>query len=473
MGTDNSTTPKTASMPVNEMPMLLGSLENRFRSGITRSYEWRRDQLRRLKSILLEQEEEIYAALYKDLHKSREEVWATELGILIAEINHAIDHLKSWMRPKRVGTNLVNLPSSSYIYSEPLGVVLIIGPWNYPLMLLLGPFIGALAAGNTVVLKPSEYAAATSALIHRMIGSGFEPADALVVEGDGAVVVPDMMNNFTFGHVFFTGGTLVGQRIYEMAAKRLVPVTLELGGKSPCVVEADANITVAARRITLTKFSNAGQMCIAPDYLLVHESVKDKLVKAIRETLVQFFGENAIDSENFGRIINDRQFERLQSYLQEGHILLGGETNAAQRYIAPTLLDTLQPGAVVMKEEIFGPILPVLSFSTMEEALGIIARNPDPLSFYVYTSSSAKEEAWINAVNFGGGCINNSSWHFTNLNLPFGGRGKSGIGAAHGKSSFDCFTHYKSVMKTPTWLDPSLRYPPFKGKLGLFKKLIG
>nr|WP_214460588.1 aldehyde dehydrogenase [Flavihumibacter fluvii] len=450
----------------------LDLVEKKYRSGITKSYTWRRNKLLQLKALVLQHEQDIYDALYKDLHKSKEEVWATELGILLAEINFALKHLKAWMQPKRAGTNLVNLPSSSYIYTEPLGVVLIIGPWNYPFMLLMSPFVGALAAGNTVVLKPSEFAPATAALLHKMISSGFDPSEVFLVEGDGAVVVPEMMQQFTFGHVFFTGGTAIGKIIYEMAASKLVPVTLELGGKSPCVVEADANISVAARRIAGTKFSNAGQMCIAPDYILVHESVKDKLVLALKKALTDFFSANPEENENYGRIINDRQFNRLVNYLQEGHIIHGGELSAEKKYIAPTLMDQVKAGAAVMKEEIFGPILPILTFSSQQEALDIIAQNPNPLSFYVFTNSVSKEEAWIEAVSFGGGCVNNSSWHFANPHLPFGGRGKSGLGAAHGKASFDCFTHYKSVMKTPTWFDPSIKYPPYKGKLSLFKKLI-
>jgi aldehyde dehydrogenase (NAD+) len=294
----------------------------------------------------------------------------------------------------------------------------------------------------------------------------------LYVQGDGATVIPEMMNNFTFDHVFYTGSTTVGKIIYKMAAEKLVPVTLELGGKSPCVVESDANIKVAARRITIAKFSNAGQMCVAPDYLLVHATVKDKLVEAIKETAEQFFTTNPQESYNYGKMINEKQFCRVSNYLTSGTVVYGGKTDKEKLYISPTILTDLKPGASVMNEEIFGPVLPIIPFTNAEEAKAVIAQHPNPLAFYVYTSSSAKEKEWLNAVAAGGSCVNNCSWHLTNHNLPFGGRGFSGTGNYHGKYSFDTFSHKKAVMKTPTWFDPNIKYPPFKGKLKLFKWVI-
>ncbi|MBZ5857886.1 aldehyde dehydrogenase [Flavihumibacter profundi] len=463
----------TTTVAGTAMVTHLNKMRTRYLAGETKTYEWRRNKLLQFRELVLKYEEDIYTALHKDLHKNREEAWVTEVGLVLAEINYALKHLKSWMRPKRVGTNLVNLPSTSYIYNEPLGVVLIIGPWNFPFLLLFGPLVGALAAGNVVVMKPSEYAPATATLIHKMITKCFDDQELFVVEGDGATVVPEMMVHFAFDHVFFTGGTSVGKIIYELAASKLVPVTLELGGKSPCVVEADANISVAARRITMTTFVNSGQMCVAPDYILVHETVKDKLVKAMKESIVSFFSDSPHASDNYGRIINDRQFNRLIGYLNEGRIIHGGQYNAEAKFIAPTLIDNVSRDSPIMKEEIFGPILPILTFKNQQEALQVIAENPNPLSFSVYTNSKKTEESWINAVSFGGGCVNNSSWQFSNPEMPFGGRGKSGIGAAHGKFSYDTFSHRKSVLKTPTWFDPSLKYPPFKGKLSLFKKIIG
>ncbi|MFZ4772018.1 MAG: aldehyde dehydrogenase family protein, partial [Ferruginibacter sp.] len=294
----------------------------------------------------------------------------------------------------------------------------------------------------------------------------------LFTEGDGDTVIPAMMNAFTFDHVFYTGSTAVGKIVYKMAAENLVPVTLELGGKSPCVVESDANIKVAARRIVMTKFSNAGQMCVAPDYVLVHASKKDALLKAMIETIQQFFSLQAEDSYNYGKIINEKQFDRLLTYLPEGKIVWGGRNDRSKLFIEPTIMDQVSMDAQLMKDEIFGPILPLISFSTKAEALDIIAKHKNPLAFYIFTSSTAKEKEWLSAVPFGGGCVNNASWHLTNPHLPFGGRGYSGTGGYHGKKSFDCFSHQKSIMKTPTWFDPSIKYPPFKGKLKLFKWVI-
>jgi aldehyde dehydrogenase (NAD+) len=422
--------------------------------------------------VLERYEERIYQALYDDLKKSPEECWVTENGFVFAEINNTIKHLDSWMEPEKVGTNLVNLPSKSFVMSEPLGVVLIISPWNYPMQLLFTPLVGAIAAGNCIVLKSSEFAPATSAIMKQMIEETFEPNYILFTEGDGAIVVPAMMNNFIFDHVFYTGSTAVGKIIYQMAANNLVPVTLELGGKSPCVVEADADIKVTAKRIAMTKFSNAGQMCVAPDYILVHASIKDALIEAIKNHLNNFFGTDAGVSDNYGKIINERQFDRLVKYFSDGKIVYGGNTNRDKLYIEPTLITDISLDSAIMKEEIFGPVLPIISFQQMEEALNIISKNKNPLAFYIFTSSKEKEKAWLRSVAFGGGCVNNASWHLTNHHLPFGGRGFSGNGHYHGKYSFDTFSHKKAIMKTPTWFDPSIKYPPFKGKLKLFKWVI-
>ena len=453
----------------------ISSLENLrtfFNSGNTQSYAFRKEQLNRLKSSILKHEQDLYDALYTDLKKSPEEVWVTETGMVISELNTAIKKLSKWMKPKRVSTNLLNLPSRSRILSEPLGVVLIIAPWNYPFQLLINPLIGAIAAGNCVVLKPSEFAPATDAVMKKIIEETFPKEYILYVQGDGAAVIPEMMNNFTFDHVFYTGSTAVGKIIYKMAADKLTPVTLELGGKSPCVVESDANIKVAARRIAMTKFSNAGQMCVAPDYVLVHESVKEKFIGSMKESIENFFSSTPEESYNYGKIINAKQFDRLNNYLQQGKVAHGGRTDKEKLFIEPTLLTDVSMNADVMKDEIFGPILPIFSFNEKEEALKIIQQHPNPLSFYVYTSNSTKESDWLKAVPAGGSCVNNSSWHLTNHNLPFGGRGFSGIGNYHGHFSFDTFSHKKAVMKTPTWFDPNIKYPPFKGKLNLFKKVI-
>ena len=450
----------------------LSAMRNYFNSGATKLYSFRIEQLKKLKQAVLAHEQDLYDALYTDLKKSKEEVWVTETGMVIAELSHAIQQLGQWMKPTTTRTNLLNLPSSSHILKEPLGVVLIIGPWNYPFQLLINPLIGAIAAGNCAVLKPSEFASATATIMKTIIKEVFPENYILYVEGDGAAVIPEMMNNFSFDHVFYTGSSAVGKIVYKMAAERLVPVTLELGGKSPCVVEQDANIAIAAKRIAMTKFSNAGQMCVAPDYILVHHSKKNELIEALKRSIENFFGTDAADSYNYGKIINQKQFNRIVNYLQDGTVLYGGKTNIDTLYIEPTLMDIVNINAAIMKEEIFGPVLPIIGFETMEEALKIIAINKNPLAFYLFTSSKTKEKVWLDSVAFGGGCINNASWHLTNHHLPFGGRGFSGTGQYHGRFSFDTFSHKKAMMKTPTWFDPAIKYPPFKGKLKLFKWVI-
>jgi len=450
----------------------LNEMRHFYESGLTKSYEFRKQQLLKLKAVTEKYEQAIYQALYIDLKKSPEECWVTENGILLTEINHAIKQLSDWMKPKKVKTNLLNFPSSSRILSEPLGVVLIISPWNYPFQLLLKPAVGAIAAGNCIVLKSSEYAPATSALMKKMMEEVFDKKYIRFVEGDGAVVVPEMMNGFVFDHVLFTGSTAIGKAVYQLAAQNLVPVTLELGGKSPCIIESDADITVAAKRIVVTKFSNVGQMCVAPDYLLVHHSIKAQLVEALITTIKKFFTDEASSVEHYGKIINEKQFDRIIKYLNDGTIVYGGKSNRENLFIEPTLMDNINIESAIMKEEIFGPILPILTFKNHTEAVEIISKNKNPLALYVFTSSQKNESEWMEQVSFGGGCINNASWHLTNHNLPFGGRGFSGIGQYQGKFSFDTFSHKKSILKTPTWFDPSMKYPPFKGKLGLFKKFI-
>lgn len=444
-----------------------------YESGVTKPYAFRRQQLLKLKNAVARYEAEIYEALHADLHKSKEECWVTENGFFLTELKDTIANLKNWMEPAAVPTNLLNLPSQSYVMREPLGVVLVIAPWNYPFQLLFTPLMGAIAAGNCVVLKPSEFAPATALVMQKIIEDSFPPEQVLYVPGDGVTVIPELMQQFNFDHVFYTGSTAVGKIIYKMAAEKLVPVTLELGGKSPCVVEEDANITVAAKRIAMPKYSNAGQMCVAPDYVLVHESKKEELIEALKKFIPRFYGADPSAEPGYGRIINQKQFNRIVSYLSDGKIVYGGKHHEASLFIEPTIITDVSMDSSIMKEEIFGPVLPVLSFKTMQEARAVIAQNPNPLAFYVFTSSVKKEKAWLDAVPAGGACINTASLHLTNPNLPFGGRGFSGIGAYHGKAGFDVFSHQKSVMKTPTWFDPALKYPPFTGKLKLLKWLVG
>jgi aldehyde dehydrogenase (NAD+) len=450
----------------------VNALRQYFNSGITRPVSFRKEQLKKLKNAILKYEQEIYDALYADLKKSPEESWVTEIGLVIAEINNALKHIHGWAQPERVPTNLVNLPSVSKIIKEPLGVVLIIAPWNYPFHLLVNPLIGAIAAGNCTVLKPSEFAPATDSIVKRIIEETFPKEYILYVQGDGQKVIPELINNFNFDHIFYTGSTVVGKIIYKMAAEKLTPVTLELGGKSPCIVESDADIRIAGKRIAVTKFNNAGQMCVAPDYVLVHASKKDELVASIKTALQKFYGEKPEEAYGYGKIINEKQFNRIKAYLSQGHILYGGRSDKDKLFIEPTIIDNVSMQDPVMKDEIFGPVLPVLTFDTKEEAKQIIDQNPNPLAFYIFTSNSKKEKDWLESVPFGGGCVNNASWHLTNHHLPFGGRGFSGTGSYHGKASFETFSHKKAVMKTPTWFDPAIKYPPFKGRLKLFKWVI-
>ncbi len=441
-------------------------------AGNARSLSFRLTQLRLLKQALLEREQEINKALYEDLRKSPEEVWATELGLVHHEIDTTIRNLKNWMRPKARKTNLLNWPSQSQIRPEPKGLVLIISPWNYPLQLLLKPAIGAMAAGNAMVLKASEHAPATAALLSELVSTTFDQNYMRLLVDNGATVIPSLMRELNFDHVFFTGSTTVGQSIYQLAAEKLTPVTLELGGKSPCVIEADANLTVAARRIASIKFSNCGQMCVAPDYLLIHESIQDRFLDLLKQTIQQFYSENPARVQHYGKIIHAGHFDRLTNLLRGTAPWTCGQHDRTHLFFAPTLIENIDVDHPLMQSEIFGPILPVFTYRKKDDALSIIRRNPDPLAFYVFTENNQLGFDWVDAVPAGGACINQAAWHLTNPNLPFGGRGASGIGAYQGEATFLTFSHLKSVMRTPTWFDPMFKYPPFKGKLKWLKRFV-
>ena len=443
-----------------------------FDSGATSSLAFRGKQLSILKDAIVQYEEKIFEALNKDLGKSAEESYASEVGIALAEINFTLKHLKKWMKPERVISNLINFPSSGKIYKHPLGVVCIIGTWNYPFNLMIMPLIGSIAGGNCTLLKPSEFAPQTAEVIQEMIAEHFDSQYINVVQGNGHEVIPKMMDSFRFDHIFYTGSTATGQKIYEAAAKQLIPVTLEMGGKSPAVVDENADIKVAAKRIVLGKFLNAGQTCVAPDYILVHATKKDELITGLKNAIQDFYSENPEKSKDYGRIVNEKQFDRLVTYLQKANILFGGKTNKENLYIEPTIIDCPGASESVMQEEIFGPVLPILSFEKKEDALNVIRQHKNPLSFYLFSNSGENEKWWIDNVQFGGGCINNTLWHLAHTRLPFGGIGNSGIGHYHGKYSFDTFTHSKAVLKTPTWFDPKIKYPPLKGKMKWLKLFI-
>lgn len=457
---------------MNNMVDDIQNIKTYFESGSTKNIAYRIEQLRKLKAAILKYEDALNDALHKDLRKSKEEIWLTETGLVIAEINYFIKRIKKLSSPQKVPTNLINQPGKSYIVPEPLGVVLIIAPWNYPLQLLLMPLVGAIAAGNCVVLKPSEFATATTAVVQQMVRETFNSNYIQVVNGDGSDVIPKMMSVFRFDHIFFTGSTTVGREIYKMAAENLVPVTLELGGKSPCIITQHADLKLAAKRIALAKFSNAGQMCIAPDYLLVHASVKQIFIDVLKETIVDFYTNNPQQSYDFGRIINQKQFDRLIGYFDDSTIIFGGEHDREKLYMAPTIIDEPNLNHPIMQEEIFGPLLPVLTYTFDVGAVAIINKNINPLAFYIFTNNKSEANDWLQKIPSGGACVNAVAVHCLNKNLPFGGRGASGTGRYHGKYSFETFSHQKSVLKAATWPDFSFAYPSFKGKINLLKRIM-
>lgn len=457
----------------NRISSVLHHMRIFYQSRTTENFEFRRNQLMALECAIKKYEKEIFAALFEDLKKGPEESYATETGLVLAEISFTLKNLKKWMRPERLKTNLLNFPSSTRLYRDSLGVVLIIGSWNYPFQLLISPLVGAIAGGNCVVLKPSESAPATSAIISKMINETFESKYISVFEGEGSSVVPELMSATRFDYIFYTGSSNVGKIIYEAAAKELIPVTLELGGKSPAVVEKNADIKTTAKRIVIGKFLNAGQTCVAPDYVLVDHKVKDSFLQELKNSIRNFFGEDIYNSKDYGRIVNEKQFDALISLLPSPEkIEYGGHYIREQLYIEPTIITYVDTSHEIMKSEIFGPLLPVISFSDKSQALEIIMQNPKPLSFYLFSNNTNDQEWWMKHVSFGSGCINNTLWQLSNPYIPFGGIGPSGIGAYHGKFSFETFTHAKSVMSTPVWFDPKIKYPPFSGKLKIFKRLI-
>lgn len=449
---------------------LVNRQESYFHSGATRPVEFRIQQLKKLKKAVKERENDFFEALDADFSKPAFETYGTEVGILYEEIDLYINNLSHWTKPQKVSSSIINFPSSDYIHFEPYGVSLVIGAWNYPILLSLQPVVSAIGAGNTVVLKPSEMASQTAQLLEEIIRSAFEPDFFSVVNGD-ADTAQHLLEQ-PFDYIFFTGSTRVGKLVMQAAAKNLTPVTLELGGKSPAIVDATADIKTAARRIAWGKFLNAGQTCVAPDYLLVEEETRGQLLEALQHAITDFYGQDPSLSPDYARIINDDHFHRLGSFLDNGSLIIGGETQASDRYIAPTILGDISWEDPIMQEEIFGPILPVLTFAELEEIIPKINDRPTPLALYLFSSEKEVQQKVVNQVAFGGGCINETIAHLGNPKLPFGGKGSSGMGNYHGKSGFDTFSHQKSVMKKATWLDIPFRYPPYGDKLQWLKKLF-
>jgi len=441
-----------------------------YKSSKTLDIDFRIRQLQRLRESVSENEKPLCAALQSDFGKPEIETYVTEIVTVLHEIDFHVKNLKSWAAPKKVSEYLLNFPSRNKVYRDPFGVTLIIGAWNYPVHLVLMPLIGAISGGNTAIVKPSELAPATSALLRKIISDSFDPDYITVVEG-GIEVNQELLAQ-PFDKIFFTGSTRVGKIVMEAAAKHLTPVTLELGGKSPAVVHHDADLEVAVRRIWWGKTVNAGQTCVAPDYLLIHESVKNEFVDLSKKTLNHFFPEGYHAGDNYTRIVNHSHFDRITGLLKNVNYLIEGVTNRDERIIGPTLVDGVDLNHPLMEEEIFGPVLPVLNYKTNEEALEILAEKKNPLALYLFTNDSDFEKLIIKNVSFGGGCINETIAHLGNPNLPFGGVGSSGMGSYHGKQSYLTFSRAKSVMNKPSWPDPDLRYPPYQGKLEWVKKLL-
>jgi aldehyde dehydrogenase (NAD+) len=453
-----------------------------FNSGMTYQYNFRKTQLLKLRNVIKKYETQLIAALKTDLGKPELEAYVSEVAIVYNEINYALKHLKSWMRKEKVSTPLSLFYSTSYVYKVPLGVVLIIAPWNYPVQLLLTPLIGAIAAGNCAVLKPSELVPATSHLLKTIITEVFDCQYINIIEGDGVVVVPNLINDYPFNHVFFTGSTTVGKSIAVQCAAKLIPYTLELGGKSPAIVDKDVDLDVACKRILWGKWFNAGQTCIAPDYILVHQDIKSDLITRLKYHLDRFLehGDMAAPSissapslfSSYTSILNYKRMHILQSYLEGLNVIYGGAFNSSHLKFMPTIVDEPPLIHKIMQEEIFGPILPILSYADESQLRNIISHNPNPLALYVFSTNQDFIESMLTTISFGGGCVNTTLMHLVNLNLPFGGVGNSGQGKYCGKYSFDTFSYQKAIVKMATWFDAFIKYPPYtKLKLSLLKLL--
>ncbi|MCY6372027.1 aldehyde dehydrogenase [Clostridium ganghwense] len=449
---------------------ILNNQKRYFYTGETRAINFRIEKLKILKRAIVKYENEISNALKIDLYKSEFESYATEIGIVLDEINLAVKKLRKWSKPLRVKTPITNFLASSCIYSEPYGVTLIISPWNYPFQLLMAPLIGSIAAGNCSVLKPSEYTPNTSKVITKIINESFNEEFIAIV--NGGVEVSTALLKEKFDYIFFTGSVLVGKVVMEAAAKNLTPVTLELGGKSPCIVDKDIDIRLAAKRIAWGKFLNAGQTCVAPDYLLVHKDIKKELLNAIAKIIREFFGDNPKESHDLPRIISKKHFNRLIEFLEEGEIIVGGEHDKEELYISPTIIDNVTWENKVMQDEIFGPIFPVLEYNDLSEVITMVNNYPKPLAVYIFSNNKQVQKRILHNISFGGGCINDTIMHVASSYIPFGGVGCSGVGAYHGKASFDTFSHKKSIVKKSNVFDVALRYPPYKYKVKLLKKIF-
>ncbi len=454
-----------------EIATLVSTMRENFESGLTRPLEKRANQLKQLKRMFTENESKFYLALEKDLGKSEYEAFSTEFGFCVSEIDHSLKHMEKWASAERVSSPLFTQPASSYRVPQPLGTVLIIGAWNYPILLTISPLIAAMSAGNVAIIKPSELAVECSKLLADLLPQYLDKKTYSVVEG--AVDETTELLKCKFDHIFYTGGEAVGKIVMRAAAEHLTPVTLELGGKSPCIVDSKVSLDTAAARIAWSKWMNAGQTCVAPDYIVVEEAFADTLIKAIIRKIDDFYGANIRTNKDYGRIVNKRHSARLASYLANQNIAFGGEYDENERFIAPTIVKNPDPASDLMQNEIFGPILPVITVEKISDAIPLVNSRAHPLALYLYTKDSDFEKEVVASTTAGNMCINDGIMFMANPNLPFGGVGNSGIGSYHGKAGFDTFTHYKSVMKRATFIDPSIRYPPYTDfKLKMTRKLL-
>lgn len=456
---------------MTDLQKIVSAQHQYFQSGATKSLKFRKEQLRILKSQIGKFEEHLSNAVYEDFKKPPFETFETEIGLLYSEIDFTLRNLEQWMSPKTVETNLANVPARSYIQAEPFGVSLIIGAWNYPFLLTLHPLISAIAAGNTAIVKPSETAQRSSRAVNDLIQATFPGDYIYCAEGDH--IVAQELLALRFDKIFFTGGPAVGKIVYKAAAEHLTPVTLELGGKSPAFVLPDANWKTTPKKLVWGKFINAGQTCVAPDYVLVHENDAPKLLEGLQKHIDKIHGANPAESEAYCRIVNDRHFERVSKLIEVSKIHCGGQTDATSRYIAPTVLYPVTWDDACMQEEIFGPVLPVIPYSDLDSAMAEVKKRPKPLALYVFSTSKKARKKILEPLSFGAAIQNDTLVHFANVHLPLGGVGNSGMGNYHGKYGFDAFSHYKSVMLRPSWPEPNIKYPPYKKwKQWVIRKLI-
>lgn len=452
------------------IPQLLEQHRAFFETEKTRDVNYVKEQLKLLKSEIENNEDGICEALNKDFGKSKFEAIMTEILVVVSELNLAIKNVSKWSKPKNVLPSLLNFPSSDYIYSEPYGSVLVIGPWNYPFQLTIAPLVAAIAAGNTAVIKPSELTPHTSQIVQEIVTKVFDPSHVSVVQGG----IPETTNLLAqrWDYIFFTGSVAVGKIVAKAAAQFLTPVTLELGGKSPCIIDETVNLRLISRRIVWGKLVNAGQTCIAPDYIIVKKEIKAAFIEAYIKAVKHAYGPNPKESQDYPRIINNRNFNRLKAMLANVNITFGGDMDEDDCYISPTVIDEPSLDSAVMKDEIFGPILPVLTYENEDDIHSIISSYDKPLSFYVFSNKKKFANRLITKYSFGGGVINDTVIHFANHRLPFGGVGESGIGAYHGRMGFDTFSHKKGVVKRGNWSDPPVRYAPYKGKMNIMKNMF-